>query len=286
MNRVNPSSQGTRYNNFGQAFSQNNTMIDRSDFTNRGGMMHNNMGDKLMSESITEYKVHINSKDRHVSTYPSPFKFKILFGTTYEEFTIARKFKNVKYVTLDSVILPRTIALDTLKTDDLSEPEIYPAGSEYITPSAEQSNNPLSILSRRRYLVVKIDELESLRNLGTSIYNDKNTFMLMHDCRMGIDSTLWKPIHSTVIFQNSLLRNLNNFTITILDETGKELKLTDTLGNLIIGRNIIDIDKDYNQFVADNIDRDSVNYTNNIMQAEFNFTIGVVENELNTNTNY
>jgi hypothetical protein len=269
--------------NFNQAYTPGMTQINKPDFTNKGEVIHNNLGDRLFSESIVEYKIHIDSHDRKISSFPSPFKFKILFGDTFEQFTIARKFQNVKYVTLDSIILPRTISLDLTK---VAEPNIYPAHSEFITPRADQSINVLSTLSKRKYLIVKIDEFESVRNLGTSIFIDKNTFILSHDCCMGMDSSLWKPIHSTVIFQNSLLRNINGLTITIFDEYGNELKLSDTLGNPIIGRNIIGLDKDYNKFVSENIDTESVKYTDNITQTEFNFTFGVVENELNTNTSY
>ena len=286
MRKVNPQSQMNYMQpnmaNFSNAFMPNQTFIDKPDFSNKGGTIHNNLGDKLLSEYISEYKIHINTKDRNISTHPSPFKTKVQFGDTLNQFTIGKRFKNIKYITLDSVILPRTNAVDVSK---ISEPNIYPSGSIY-TDGILNGPNVLSNLSKRRNLTLKIEELDSDKNLGTSLYIDKNTFILAEECHMGIDSHLWKPIHSTIIFPNSLLCNVSSLTLSILDEYGNELKLTDQSGNLIIGTNLTGSSGDYNKFISDNSYVESVIYTNNIIQAQFNFTFGVVDNELNTSTSF
>ena len=81
--------------NFRDAYAQPTTLIDRPDFTNHGNVIHNNMGQNLLSEHVMEYKIHVDSSDRNTDNYPSPFKMKVTFGSAKSslEPIISRKFK-------------------------------------------------------------------------------------------------------------------------------------------------------------------------------------------------
>jgi hypothetical protein len=57
--------------------------------------------------------------------------------------------------------------------------------------------------------------------------------------------------------------------------------LVDQNNNDIITRQISGTSYNYNQFVSAHNNVASVQYTNKVTQILFNFTIGVIENELN-----
>lgn len=268
---------------FDSSYLPNPTFINPYDFTNTGGVLHNNLGQKTMSEYLTEYKIHIDTKDRDIVAFPSPFKTKVYFGKSDG---IARKFENVKFVTLDSIILPKTNCVDI---SHIAEPNIYPSNSNYVAGILD-GPNILSVLAKRRNLYLRIEELESENNLGTSSLLENNTFILVEDCCAGIDSHVWKPVHNTIIYKNSSLQKLNKLTLVLYDEYGNELKVYDQVGNQIIGKNMTGFAGDYNTFIYGNpdldipstLDIDSVKYTNNIMQVQYNFTFGQFNTELTT----
>lgn len=267
-----------QYGNINQAFSNPKSIIDRPDFTNKGYMLHNNMGDSLRDQRITEYKIHIHSKDRNISSNPSPFSFKLPFGST-QSFKIDRKFNQVKYVSIDYVILPRNIAIDTSRCTD-STKILIPSGSNYISGGSETVANPMSKLAANKYLVLKIEEFSNSKNLGTSPEIENNTFILYHDKYMGIDGGLWKPLHQTIVYPTSQLFNITNMSVKLYDFMNNEIKVVDQNGNDIIKNNMSGTNKNYIKYISDNADLDSVAYTDNVTQMTIMMTIGVIENEL------
>lgn len=263
------------------------TIIDRTDTTNRGGVMHNNLGDRLLTEHVSEYKVNIDSKDRDISYHASPFKMKAYFGDQLRSPKIDKKFKNVKYVSLDYVILPRTLSVDVSYITS-ETPQLLPTDSPYRTDSTETpatSYTNLTTLSNHKYLILQIDEFSSEKKLGTSVLLDRNTYMLYYDGMMGMDNAMWKSYNNTYVFQNSLLGNISTLTFTFFDEYGNELKFVDQNGNNIMTSRLTGSADNYNEYIAHNT-TDTTIYTNNVMQTTLCFTFGVVENELNTQTSY
>jgi len=388
--------------NYDQAFAVPQNLIEKTDFVNRGHVIHNNLGQLLLSEYVSEYKLKINSIDRNISNYPSIFKQRIVLD---DSCGFLRSFKNVKYISIDSLILPRSFAIDinkivipdaaldsskNLVNQSIVISDIYPAnskymqnfnvsgnlsgsltwnatvgtsgyftgslettsvtnfsntinGSMYITQydsgsslytgtftgnvsnspetingsfngsiisgdvsgnfvgslsfnaNALDSNTHSSYARTHPYIYVKIEEMSTDKNMGTSTVLSNNTYTYRYDGLVGNDMTLWKPLQSTTaIFQGSRLSNLSKLNITILDETGQELYLTDLEGNRLVGNplNLLNSNVsssytgDYNQFVATFYNTPSVKYTNVVTQVNMSLTVGVVENELNTLTNY
>lgn len=265
----------SQFGNINNAFNQNQTLIERPDFTNRGGIIHNNMGDLLRDQKLVEYNVHINSKDRDTYINKSPFNFKIVFGES-KSFKIDKKLLNVKYITLDYVILPKNVAIDVSR---INFGIIYPTGSE-ITPGISPSSNNLTKLKSNYYLILKIEEIGSSRRMGTSPMIDSNTFILYHDKSMGLDGDLWRPIHGTIVYPSVQPLTLSQMSIKLYDFQENEIKIVDQNGNDIIKNNISGVGKNYLNYIKDNNDNDSVIYTNNVIQMLIMMTVGVVENEL------
>lgn len=267
--------------NFNNAFNRHNQLISKPDFSNDGKLLHNNMGDHLHDLKIVEYKITIHTKDRDVLKMPSPFKIKIPCNNVTESFSIKNKLNKIKYVTLDSVILPKSTAIDI---SDVSNSNLYPADSRF-TSGIQSSVNQFTTLKNNRYLILKVKELSNSRNLGTSSLIDRDTFILQEKHCMGIDGSLWQPLHSTVIFPSSNPFELKELTMTLYDDDENELKIVGHDGSNIMTSNINGTSKTFNEFVANNLNVQSVAYTNKVTQVVFNFTIGHIENEMNI-TNY
>ena len=84
-------------------------------------MIDNNLNNNLLAEPMKEYNIYIDSDDRKLATFPDPFNYVVTFksdgnstnnkfsGSGYFEQTagpvIPRTFKNVKYVSLNHVVL-------------------------------------------------------------------------------------------------------------------------------------------------------------------------------------
>lgn len=262
------------------AFNRSDSIIPKPNFINDGKLLHNNMPDYLHELKIVEYKITIHTKDRDVLKYPSPFKIKIPCNNSTESFSIKTKLTKVKYINLDSVILPRSIAIDT--TNVTNEKNLYPTGSKF-SPNPVDSINPFTDLSNNRYLILKIKELGTSKILGTSTLLDKDTFLLYKKECLGMDGALWKPLHSTVVFASSNPFELKDLTMTLYDEDENELKIVGHDGSNIMTSNISGTSKTYNEFVSSYSNIPSVAYTNKVTQAIFNFSVGHIENEMNIN---
>jgi hypothetical protein len=280
------------------SFNPTNNLINRQDFSNKRETLHNNLNENLLLKDVIEYKIHIDTIDRNVDIYQSPFKIKVPFGTAaiQNHAFIRRKFKNVKFLTLDSVMLPRTLAIDTTQSEDGI---IYPAESQITlnlnSPAPIGDNQTL--LTNHKYLMVKIQEITNDRILGTSTIFDRDTFVIIPDNQKGNgpDNVMWKPLQTSMImYKDSALGNLYNLTLTILDEYGNELYLVDNSGatftsegtkltTTVITKDSVNYN--FNDYIK-TVDTKATQYTNNVTQVLYNFSMGVVENELNTNPNF
>jgi len=287
-------------NNFNNAYNVNQPMVEKMDYKNRNNLIHNNVQESTMLEQIIEYFIGIESTDRTLSVYPNPFNFVVTFGghaqikesktfvkkntntcgtmneskyttkkITYDGTPgpiIDRKFKNIKYIKLDYLIIPKTNVIDM-------------SGSELDISGSACNNYCLSdelkdrFTFKYKYLIAKIYELRSDKILGTNKAIASDTFILFPDKIMGCSHILWYPISTGVrTFKNSNLENLNKLTIEILDPKGNVINV---------------IDKFNNELNVNNIDNEELyNCVNDNLQITVGLIFGVVENEVNTNTNF
>jgi len=278
--------QFTTYQNMSkinQAYSQNTPLIDKQNFNNQNNTLHNNLSDKLNNEYVMEYKISLYSEDRNRKEYPSPFNFVVNCKKLLQ-----RDFENIKYITLDSILLPRTYAIDTTHVvydnDNNASGNIYPTSSDY-SPDAEPSNSIMTTLKNHKYLILNIDEIENNEtNLDTNRKEPSKTFILYKDKHCGMDSELWKPIHSTIVYQSSTPLNVSKLTIRIFDENGKELNLVDEEGNKITPTyNSYNNNFHYNAYVKEHkYNNESVAYTDTVSQVSVFLVFGIIKQELAT----
>lgn len=281
------SQMNSNFFNFDKGFTPNHTLIEKVDFKNPGNLMHNNVADNMLLERVTEYQINIDSNDRKISVYPNPFKFTVIFGgvgpqqlharntnrknseidDTFFEGSpapvIDRKFKNVKYIKIDFLMLPKIIRL--CNNNNNYEFEYSDTNSCHLTSFG--------------YLILRINELSSSRILGTNTLLSDNSFILYPDKSMGNDYVMWVTSLGSRIFNNSNLGNLDKLTISILTPSGKQLSFTDSKGKEI----------DFRIIYKQKRNEDNSISFNNILEklrCYISIIIGVVENEINTHTKF
>lgn len=77
--------QGQNFRDFSQyntegAFQQNKVIEKMPDNKYQQNTLYDNLNDNLNKEQIQEYRLNIDSMDRDVSLYPSPFEYTVCFG--------------------------------------------------------------------------------------------------------------------------------------------------------------------------------------------------------------
>ena len=116
-NKYNPISReqsqlNNEFGNYNTVFKEQKSIIEPRTFINNSTTLDNNLENIIKSENIYEYKININTNDRDITVYPSIYNFKVLFGISTVMPSINRIYKNIKYVVIESVILPRTMSID------------------------------------------------------------------------------------------------------------------------------------------------------------------------------
>jgi hypothetical protein len=287
----------TNYNshsNISQSFAQSIPLIDRPDNTNKGMLLHNNIHEKIMVERVVDYRIQISSIDRDINRFPNMFDIKVSLGNTNFKPHIEKSFSNIKYITLNHVILPRTLAIDTTNINLTSNPpvyDIYPSGSLTKPPYATKPSTILHDLEQHSFLTLKIKELNTDNCLGTNPLLDRDTFMIFQEKKFG-DTWIWKPKRATIVYPNSLLGNLNQLSLCIVDELGRKINMYDTRGSDIMTNKILETGNgpdscNYNTFATKYQSlSDMTAYTYSTSQLIYDFTFGVIENEMNTVTNF
>jgi hypothetical protein len=276
-------------NNFNNAFTTNQPFIEKMDYKNRNNLLHNNVNENTLVEQIIEYTLNIDSEDRSLIAFPNPFYFTVTFGghgsvTEKKVFVkknfnqsytvneskketktiqydgtpgpiINRKFKNIKYIRIDYLILPRTnIIVENQQNYCLTPLDINKLTYKY------------------KYLLLRINEIKSDTILGTNKNLENDVFILYPDKIMGENHIMWLPTIGTRTYKNSNLENLNKLTFEILTPKGEKIFVLDSNGNHINPNNIEN--EKIKNCVLDNI------------QVNIALVLGVVENELNTNTKF
>lgn len=272
-------------NNYDVAFTENNPILNRHDFRNSHNTLHNNLADSLVNEHVTEYRVSIDANDRDSKIYPNPFKFTVTFGPpsrqsinekvlidpndpskgktiikTYVDGMpnpcINRTFKNVKYVKIESLVLPKF--------------------NRIVNDSGDYAIDASLSLDDDRFLFLEIPELRSNNTLGTNT-NAENNFIIFPD-RIYTAIFTGMTFYANKVFDDNSLGNIERLTFIIKDSFGKiyDLKIVDPSGKVLPEK--------------PDINRENSTKLNcvyhKIFQTHITLIIGVVENQLNTITKY
>jgi hypothetical protein len=299
LGNYNPTTSGSRMNQtmsrLNESYGQSDPIIDRIDYTNQKNIIHNNIGDSVLDEHIVEYRINIDSLDRDIRTFPNQFDFRVKFNPpssgilrtesvkkgkldyNEDKFTgapdphIGRDFRNVKYIKLDSVVLPQhsNLCLDC----------------EGVAVFDNQDR-----LVDDRYVIMAIPELDMNRIYSTSddgvrtLDNGKHITpprafgYIFPDKSLGRIYYIGTPYGTSRIYNNSRLGNINQLSIKFYDSVGQLIK--------------------YNgEFTAKQLEErkelgDPVPLTdlrhplNKNTQVYLSFIIGVAESQINNDTKF
>ena len=278
--------------NFNKAFQPNAPIIESYDYKNYNELLHNNVGESVINEHITEYKINIDSLDRDINVYKNPFSFTVKFNppststikvpvrADYNDNTctraiklentvmhgpptphISKEFKNVKYIRLDNIILP--YHTNIVKKD-----------GKHIFDESD-------LLIDDRFVILRIRELEDDKGIiiystgDDNIRHGKNGDINQYPRPFGIiypDKIIGKNYYKGYIdfayktYKGSELGNINQLTIELYNSCGEQIKIK----NCDDSAPMSDI-------------RHPLNKKN---QMFLSFTIGVVESQINTNTKF
>lgn len=278
-------SNNIKYNDYKQSFTPNRPLIEQYIAQNNGELLHNNLPNgSLLGEGIVEYKINIDSSDRNIDVYPNPFNYTVTFGSlngqTRESMEwidsknkslgkkkvkyngtpgpyISREFRNIKFMNIDHLILPKysTVMLDP--TDNIFK--------------FEQS----SLLTQYKYLILKIKEFVPTSQMYATNSILESGIMVFPHGNLN-DFFYYGNAHFHKTFNLFQLGNLTKFSVEYYTDTGIPIKyrVLDSNGN--------EISPD-----TDMANRDKFNNIYNpLIQNFFTLSIGVIENYMNTMVKY
>ena len=285
--------------NFQKAYQQpNHPVIETINYANQNKLLHNNISENVLDEHIVEYYIDIDSLDRDIGAYPNPFNFIVKFNPPsgsrvrterikhgvlkpVNDFLqgppkphINKEFKNVKYIKLDTIVLPQF--------------------SNIIENNEEEGSykyDPDSLLITDRFVSLVIDELDCNRRFSTGdggcrldddgkpIHPDRQFAIILPDKLLGLSSYVGTPYNGgSKIFKNSLLGNIKTLTVSFQDSCGKKLKFD----NLYTERELCDAEAKGTPIPLTDI-RHPLNKKNQVFVS---LVFGVVESQINTNTKF
>ena len=291
------------FSNFQNAYKQNQPMIEKIEYQNQNNLIHNNVNSRVLDETVVEYRIDIDSIDRDIGVYPSPFCFTVKFAPLAssivrqagyiesdngwkksKEFkevkiqgtpnpSILREFKNVKFIRLEYTILPMHGKLHEVKGE---------FGKHYVF-------NDECCLANDRFLQLVIKELDNNRTFTTAEnvvhdgsirhYESAVPFgLLICDKRLPPNYYTAYPIYGNKIYDSSTLFNLTQLTLDLRDSYGAPLNYD----NLYSCDDI-----EYSKKTGNIIDIGDLRHPlNKKIQVHYCFTIGVVQSQVNTNTKF
>jgi hypothetical protein len=269
---------------FDKAYNNNNPIIERPIYENNNSIIHNNIGQEVLDETITEYKILIDSADRDIKTYNNPFDFVVKFGAMgggivrYNNYKkgelvaenkyipamplpyINREFKNIKYIKLETVVLPigdkkSFCLLDdryiSLVINEIENNTIYSTGDNSVRYDI---NTNKTLTPPKPFAIIFPDKL-------TSKYHFTGT-----------------PFYGLKTYKSSQLGNISSMSIKFTDSYGFPLKFD----NLYTYDQIQSALDNGNEIFITN-DRHPLNRK---YQLSLSLIIGVTECQITTNTKY
>lgn len=243
--------------NYNQTFVPNTPIVPHQVNLNKQQLLVDNLGENVLAENIIEYTLHIDSSDRDPTLYLNQFKFPVHFGDKTQP-NIARKFKNVKYIKLENVIIPTIYKVCASGVD--------PSGTLPDPSNNNFSSDPNYNTLNERYLLLKMKELTNERVLSTGNIVKSDTVKLYYDVELNSYYNSWTTNQNSFVFPNSNLGNLKKLTFELYDSYGNQLL--------------------FQGLVPSAPETNITNPLNKYTQLAVTLVIGVIENEINTDPNY
>jgi hypothetical protein len=219
------------------------TMFNNNNFVNKGDIMHNNLKDILLNEEIREFSVMIDSKDRNYQIYPDPYSYEVRFNprpkykekvngklVVHEEPApvINENFENVRYVKLDSIILPYFNKIT--KTKNLKNTE-----DNYSDDDSKENSSEGWVVNSRRPTTDNLYTVLSIGNGGNNNYNDNNyrstndvlsdSFAIIYyDSKINGSHYMGYTSNGIKIYPQDQLGKIDKMRINFLDPYGNNIR--------------------------------------------------------------
>jgi hypothetical protein len=183
-------------------------------------LYYNNLIKEGKTEIMNEYIVNIDSIDRDINRYPNPFNYKVYFKSIPNQTgaVINRNFKNVKYLDLQSMILPRKFYINK---DILDINTIDNNINSLFNPNTKSGD--LFILSDKEYLVIDYYN----NDIKTLVYMLKpnNNFISINEC-WEISKNSSNFIYYHHFFLDNYSLEQEKFLLLYIDEITDNKKLS------------------------------------------------------------
>lgn len=253
-----------------QNFKDTKPILHNQDMTYKHNTLYDNMNSNLLNETLTEYRLNIDSYDRNVEVYPDPFKYVLSFAPvlnstnpllddyvldeqesliystepsllvsyndklkrSYNPF-ITREFKNVKFIRIDNLVMPRfhTLVINhdwkyrkkeksCFIRDDFERLSDIVLSSQRYIPDIEACG----VLFTDRFIMLKIEELNDGRNLATNTINSQ-AFTIFPDRYQGIMYWRGNPYYAMRTWYDSALGNINRLSFEFYNSWGVPITL-------------------------------------------------------------
>ena len=256
--------------NVQQNFKDTKPILHNQDFTYKHNTLYDNMNSNLLSETLTEYRLNIDSYDRNIEIYPDPFKYVLSFAPVLNSTNpltddyvldeqealiysaepsllmsyndklkrsnnpfITREFKNVKFIRIDNLVMPRfhTLVINNewryckkekscFIRDDFERLSDIVLSSQRYIPDIEACG----ILFTDRFIMLKIEELNDGRNLATNTINSQ-AFTIFPDRYQGIMYWRGNPYYAMRTWYDSALGNINRLSFEFYNSWGVPITL-------------------------------------------------------------
>lgn len=227
-------------------FQDNSILQQRVDFSYKNNTLVHNLNDNLLKENINEYRLNIDSYDRDQTIFRDPFTFNItlaplatrvkqqpvkelipLYSTNPKYIidenelvinknkgSLTKDFKNIKFIRLDALIMPRynTFILNT-------EWDLTVTKDRFVI-----DNDPAKSLFNDRYVQLQIKELKENNNYSTNVITD-NSFIVIPDKQWGELYYKGLPYYAIKLYQDSALGNLNKLTFDFYNSFGEKITI-------------------------------------------------------------
>lgn len=203
-------------------------MFSHHNFINKNELLYNNLNNILLNEEIREYSVMIDSKDRNYQIYPDPFNYEVKFNPLpkiiekingkkiiYEEANpiINDTFVNVRYIKLESVILPFFYKIKTeCKTNEDDE----------IVKNYKIDTH--KALTENLYTVLSIGKYTDTNYRSTNDVLSDSFATIYYSNRISDTHFLGQTFNGTKIFPQDQLEKIVSFKICFMDPYGKPIK--------------------------------------------------------------
>jgi len=281
---------------FNESFAKQNQIIDPINYVNRNEVLHNNISDHVLDEHVVEYRLDIDSLDRDIKVYPNQFDFIIHFApqpggivrteiiengevkTVNDKFQgaprphINKEFRNVKYVKLDSIVLPQ---FSDIKREDgkwIFDKDSFLVDDRFVALGIKELTD-----SNIRIYGTSDDSVRITDN-GDILTPKRNFATIFPDKKLGKSYYVGTPYNGSKIFNNSLLGNIKKLTIQFYDSCGQQLKFS----NEVSFNELIKAEKSGHPIPLDDL-RHPLNKKTQIYMS---LIVGVVESQVNTNTQF